>query len=609
MARARTRAKRTVYLLLALAILLLLLELNRWLPGTWPGGGGGGFRSAGTAGVEDTERSGERDAPPTDEQEDPGAVTPPDTPPPAWPPKRGVVVEVRGPDGELAEGWRLGVGDGGAEGRQPDAEGTLRIRDKQVFAQGFRIRSAAGVLRHREGTDARVARWSIHLPAGKLPATARRPRVPVRVVDATTGKPIEGAQVDFEVGGMDATQTTDARGVAMVRVLDANPVEVRVRKEGLVTTEALLSPREAGTPEIAIDEAIELEVAYAPSPSSVLKAHLLDAEGNTLAEGKVSVRGAGTGQRATFQTGKRSLEGAWLETTVGTPRGTFTFRRPATDATRALDVPDAKEIAVQVREVSGRVVPNARVRVEMDTYDGPGAEDEPRTNAGAMLTSAADGTLSFVVPAGARTRLLVDVPNAAPMARTLTPVDGTDTLEFTADEGVRIPVLVRDADGRPLVGARVLARTSIEGMRLVRETVTDAQGRARLGTFAPGSVEVFAQAKGHAAVAQVADAASAMGTVELQLARGYPLRVVIEDPFGRALQDVDVEITPSGGGAPLVVMPSGAAHVTDKDGVCALPAVPDGRYDVTLTKPGYETQKLRKVRPGAVTYYGTLVKR
>ena len=46
MADARTvpRPKRLGLLLLAILLLALLLEMNRWLPGGWPGGGGGGFK-------------------------------------------------------------------------------------------------------------------------------------------------------------------------------------------------------------------------------------------------------------------------------------------------------------------------------------------------------------------------------------------------------------------------------------------------------------------------------------------------------------------------------------------------------------------------------------
>ena len=43
--RRRFRIRRTAVFLLVLAALFVLLELNRFLPGGWPGGGGdGGFR-------------------------------------------------------------------------------------------------------------------------------------------------------------------------------------------------------------------------------------------------------------------------------------------------------------------------------------------------------------------------------------------------------------------------------------------------------------------------------------------------------------------------------------------------------------------------------------
>lgn len=609
MARARTRAKRTVYLVLALALLFMLLELNRWLPGTWPGGGGGGFRAAGELGADDANRTDGAEAPPADAPEDAGVVEPPEAPPPDWPPRKGVVVAVRGPDGSLAGEWRLGVGDGGPEGRRPDANGTLRIRDKQVFAEGFRIRSTAGVLRHRGGANEPAARWSIWLPGGTLPLQQSSPTVTLRVTDAETGEPVVGARAQWEAEGEQRTATTNAAGEAQVRWRGGTPFRVRFEADQHTPLEHIVVPRDPSGGDVRMDPVAEHVVTYAQSPFSVLSARLLDARHREIAKAEVNLRGGGRGQQATFEVPPRKRDGAWLETTVGSATGTYVFRRPLAAVETPLVVPRAKQVTVHVRNEAGETVKTARAIIEVDTHDGPGAEDEPRSSDAPAIQAGDDGRLRFVIPAGGRTRLLVQAPGAAPIVRTLTALDGTDTLEFVAQAGIRVPVQVFGADGKPLAKARVVARTSMEGMRIQRSALTDANGRALVGPFAEGSIELFAGATGHAAAGQVADAAPAMGTIPLHLVRGFPLRVVVADPYGRALAGVDVELTSRGGAAPVVRMPSMDEQVTGADGTLTVHGLPDHLYDVALTLPGYGTQTLRKIRPGAVTYYATLLAR
>src|SRR5688572_9306872 len=100
-ARPRVRPRRLLLLLVLALLLGLLLELNRFLPGGWPGSGdSGGFRTLDVAG-------GPRgDAP--------DRLRPPDRPSPDWTPAQGVRIEVRGPEGQAVDGWRAGVGTRGA---------------------------------------------------------------------------------------------------------------------------------------------------------------------------------------------------------------------------------------------------------------------------------------------------------------------------------------------------------------------------------------------------------------------------------------------------------------------------------------------------------------
>jgi len=605
MARVRTRIKRSLYLMIALAILFLLLQLNQWLPGSGAGGGSGGFRAAGELGAADPHRAGAPDAPVADAPDDPTTVEPPEQAPVDWPPKTGIRVEVRGPDGDLAEGWRLGVGDGGSEQARPNADGSCKTNDKRVFGAGFRIRTAAGLVRHRHGAAMRAARWSVYLPRGKLPLQVRRREVTIRVVDATSDNPLPDAHVDYEVGGLNATVTTDANGEAAVRTLSLTPLTVRVRKPGHETATISLSAQDPRQETVRLDPLRDVEVVYAPGSDAVLAARLRLADGSSI-RGKVTPPGDGAGQRATFRLPHRKFASAWLESVVGAGAGRYLFRRPAKDLDSPITVPGSKRINVRVRDPMGRRIEHVRTHLDVQTYEGPQAEDEPR--GGAVQDTLREGA-PLLVARGARVRLRVDAPGAVPMVRSLTPIDGTDDLAFVAVPGIRIPVRVLDRAGHALSGAEVVARTSVEGERIRVSARTDAEGRAYLGPFGAGPVEVFAASEGRVPAALVAQASAAMGTLTFRLHPGAPLRIVVEDPFGRALQGVGIEIVPTGGKPPLVVPPGTPPRETDGQGLWTLKGVPAGDYDVTLTLTNHAPQTLRRVHPGAVTWFATLIRR
>src|SRR5262245_52262835 len=86
--RRRLHFKRLLALIVLVLLCLLLLELNRFLPGVWPGGGG---------------KTGSRPVA-TGLKDDPSRVRPPDRPAGEAERPAGLRVEVVAPPGDAADG-------------------------------------------------------------------------------------------------------------------------------------------------------------------------------------------------------------------------------------------------------------------------------------------------------------------------------------------------------------------------------------------------------------------------------------------------------------------------------------------------------------------------
>ena len=77
--------------------------------------------------------------------------------------------------------------------------------------------------------------------------------------------------------------------------------------------------------------------------------------------------------------------------------------------------------------------------------------------------------------------------------------------------------------------------------------------------------------------------------------------------MGLPLEGVRVEVTPTDDEDPIVAPPHEVGDRTDAKGAFALDHLPDRVYRIRLSKPGYQTETLYKIRLGAVTYFTTLV--
>jgi len=593
---------------IALAILALLLEMNRFLPGTWSGGDRGGARQVSSSGADTRTGVAEQDIP--DTPEDAAVVKPPDARSPEWPPKLGLLIELRGVAGHLETDWRLGVGDGGTESDRPDEEGLVRSRDRRLHQQGFRIRTGGRLIRHRHGVDDPATRWVVAVPRAALPQQRAPAPLRLTVVDHETGKPIPGAEVMQQGTAEPSTARTDAAGRLNVRGRErAGLLTLKVSAPSHETRTVVLSTRDAEPAIVRMDRWVDLRLgitATGGSPVVVSAGYVLHADGSILARFK--------GDTPALRLREKDLQGAWIELHVIVDperRTVFPFRTRLVRTSTKVTVPENRILEVNVRDPEGNPVINARIKTRFSprssSEEGVYRGESPLAQADSTRTDGA-GRAYVAVPTALPYTVMVEAPQAAPLVRRFQAGDGNTPLEVIAEQGLQVPVRVRGSDGRVLRGATIVARASVAGLRIAAHAMTDTEGRADLGPLGEGPIEIFAWAPGHGWAAVVETAAEVMGTVELRLPPGARLTLVVEDPFGVALVGVHAEVTPADGGRPLVSPPRDVTWRSDRTGHLYIPDLPDRLYDVTLTLPGYGLEKLTNVRPGGSTYFATLVR-
>jgi hypothetical protein len=266
-------------------------------------------------------------------------------------------------------------------------------------------------------------------------------------------------------------------------------------------------------------------------------------------------------------------------------------------------------VEVRARDDAGRALAGARVTARYAVTPLAGVPPEAEAvEARSRVVADAEGTARVPVPATGRARVLVERDGRAPAAVDLGPSDGSAPVEVVLAAGLRIPVRVVGLDGMALAGARVIGRAVVGSQSVERESKTGSDGRASVGTFGPGPVEVYAHAPGRAWAVLTVEASAAMATAELRLAPGYGLRLVVEDPLGLPLEGVHAVATTEDDGPPDVVPPGAAAWRTDASGVLVATDLPDRPYRIRLSLPGRVDEVIRGVRPGHATYFATLAK-
>jgi hypothetical protein len=299
------------------------------------------------------------------------------------------------------------------------------------------------------------------------------------------------------------------------------------------------------------------------------------------------------------------LDGARL--VVDAPGRPRTFAPLPEKGGRVALAPAGRAIDVTLRDTSGKSVPASAATVRY-AASGAGAPDRESEGVEVRVRADAEGRLRVHVPDGVDATIVVESAGHAPVALRVDPGDSAGARDAVPSAGIRVPVRVLDARGRPVREARVLARSVVEGLRVTVEAQTDAEGVARVGPVAPGSVELLAHKPGHAWGGKTETAASAMGRVELRLFPGAPLRLVVESPLGAPLEGVHVTPLPLDGGPGDVLPPDALPWRTGADGALVVEDLPLRAYRLHLALPGHAEETLQDVRPGAVTYFATLTR-
>jgi hypothetical protein len=582
----RLPVKRVLLLALLLLLVVLLFTLHRWLPGSWPGGSGAsGFRRL--------------DAP---SSSDPTRVVAPIVSSPAWTAAEGATLRVVGPAGTQVPDWRAGVGRGGPL-LGGDGAATVKTRAPELWSDGLRVRFAGGEVRHAAvSATAPTEHVLVHLPAAKVAPLKQAGEVEVRVVDASGGAPVAGAAVTAL--GMPAL-TTDAAGRVVLRGL-REPRALRVEASGHAPAAALAHPQGGGV-EVRLDRLVRLDLKLVDPESreeaAVQHVEVLDREGRVL-ERRLSTHGAGGGPlRVRSEQPASALEGARLR--VVAP-GRPDMLVPLAEATGEVALaPRGRTLELSVRGTDGKPASAPTVRARFDAGAAPGEQEA----AGVESVRAGDGPgrVDVVVPREGAALLVVSAAQHAPRAVQVGPGDSAGARDVVLERGLTVPVLVEDAHGRPLAGARVVARCLVGGVAVLAEHATGPDGRVRAGPVPPGPVEILAHARGKAWAATDAEATGAMGTVRVRLEAGAALRLVVHDPLGAPLAGVRVTALAEEGAAPDAQPPEGRRWTTDASGALVLDDLAVRSYRLRLSLAGHADEELHGVLPGAVTHLATLV--
>ncbi len=605
---ASRRRPLRVLLLLVLALLLwLLLELNRFLPGSWPGGGG------------DT---GSRPMPAGSEP-DPKRVRPDETPiaplvpqapilrvvlaAPAGAKAAPATITARTADGRTlsftGSGTVAGTGTGaiqldgtsGILGMAPDA-----VDDLVVERAGKRL--FHGPFPRATGTDIVVA-W----PRAPLPSATPRPPgpAPLRVTDEA-GAPVAKAEVHVTGRpGKDAVTTTDAEGRAQIVLPPAGRVRICAAADGFGEACIDASMRSSEPLEIRLPRMERRSARLVdPETGAALRATAVRLRGSDGAVRDLPPPEGGF-DRVEVTWPRTRMAGASVEIEV--PDRPL-LRVPLDTLPDALPIPGGRTVEVIVSSPTGP----AALRVPVAVRWAPEGVREPldADTVTARVLTDKDGRARVPVPAGRAVEILVEPEGAAPTGRTIS-ADAKEPVPIALAAGVPLRVRVETADGKPVVGANVVALARAGNATVRRRALTSEDGTATLPPVGEGRLEVYAHRPGFSWAVATVDARPGAGPTRLVLSPGRRLSLVVEDPDGLPLGGVAVRSVAradASAGAPDPMDPDGAPWTTDADGVLVVEDLPDREMDLYLGRAGHEEEVLARVRPGATTWFATLVR-
>ena len=584
-------------------VAFLLLELNRFLPGSWPGGGGdGGSRTLPTGSTADPKR----------------LVPSPSPPPPSTPSPRGDAIRlvVRRTDGVAAAAGSVRLE--GSTGRAAlDFVGGEAVLDAGAPppTEFVIVTPGAGPIAHGRPPSGLGTPWIVVLP--KHPPSSvegvgsdgeASPRI--RVVGAD-GRPVAGAAVTIAGSGGERRVETDREGEAALgpsrgveRVCIEAPgfgercFHARLGRRG---AERVLSIQLAPT-RPHVTTFVDPATGEALSARSLT---LLDRQGRA----KRLVREGGTFDRFDTTLPDDVAAETTLEIDVD---GRPPVRVPLEALAGATPIPAGVARHIQVLDDAGRPISGAAVTVRFAA--GSTSERDGDRPIERIVRTDAQGRVELSLPLDRDADLRVDAtPFASEGRRVERGVAASDApIEVRLSRGTEVRVAVRDALGAPVVGASVLVMSAAGRTTARRETTTDATGAATVAGVAPGRIEIVVHRAGFAWASWTGVASPDAAPVGIALAPGKRLALVVEDPDGVPLARVAVRSVPrpdAGSGVPDAWDPDGAAWETDENGVLTIDDLADREIDVYLAKAGYLDEIVAKVRPGAATWFATLVPR
>ncbi len=598
--RRRSRAKRQLTLLIAFLALIGLLELNRWLPGGWPGGGGeSGFL-----------------AQPREEAAT-ARLRPPEGVPAVWP-RAGVTLALIGPGGSPPDEATVAADVAGAKEAPVDAQGRARLDDARVLTHGFVVRTPSAEHRHGPVDPTSTLPWTVHLmesEARRVEAEAERALV-VEVLGAEDGLPVGGARIAIDGGAGDGGEVTDAltadEAGRLVLPRLRGRSRLAVAADGHRPALRWVHPRQVErTVRVRLWRALPTRLRFLDAEDDSVVAGILlrlrSPAGDVLWEHEAGLDES-VGAEAPSAL---DLDDAVLE--VWSPSHPV-VQVPLTALTDdVVRIPRGRLLEVEARDAGARRLSTVLLTAR---YEPLLLGDRPPGDAFEALEVFVKDRPRLVLPRDRAARVLVTAAHSAPRVLEIEAEASEDAAAGVKPRVVRLEpgailtARVVDEAGAPLEGARVVVVGSVDGMRVERDGRTTAAGTVQIAALPKAPVEVYAHARGMAWAATVTDLADAKVPVVLTLVAGDALRFVVEDGDGLPLAGVRIHASPEAPAAMGdIVPPDSRPARTTAAGTLVIENLPDRPYQVGLSRPGFVRTSLRDVRPGGGVHFVTLRRR
>ncbi len=612
--RPRMRVRRTLFFLMALVLLFFLLQLNQWLPGVWSGGGGSGFLKT----KQEQTNTPHTDAPErnTPPERDPTEADTPKDPPSTMPPPEGVEVEVLTAKGDMGTDWQVSPGSHSTPSHTPDTKGRARLKS---LIGGLGIRKKGQFLRHGQVGQIPVHRLSFRLPPTPAGMTRRPQARTVRVVDAASGDTIAGVPIAIDAAltanrtfklagktGEDGTLVVPARN-DLVRIRVGPPTEAAADAARVITRMMTLR-----VPETLVVRLPRSDVAPVIFDTSADTGTLTWEIATQERKGpwRVVVRGSGDKVDRVLGDLPSGNVNTMLRARMTRKDGSsYTFEQSIETLPAKVVVPKPRDAHVVVSDADGKPIAGATVTVNIHSQAAEAGLRPLRNTA----KSNAKGEAVVPISGNGRNSVFVQSGDHSPMRVNVDSFEDAQRITLKRDKPFAVHVASRM--GQPVARAHVTVHISHRGERITVRSLTNDRGQASWTSLPTGPAEVEIRAPGYAMALEAADRSSKT-PMSVTLLRGYPLHVAVNDPYGVPLAGVNIDVSRSEGGRPVLLKPASTGDSlfgdeprssTDTMGWFVSRDLADRPMTIRLSKEGYRSQTIEGVRPGAVAHFVTLV--